>query len=64
MEDRNLPDKADELITDLVNKDPLVQAAISLVPYVGGAVSTFIPQSGNRLARGELRHFLESLARN
>lgn len=38
---KNLPDKVDELLTEVVNKDPLVLASISTVPYFGGSLATF-----------------------
>jgi hypothetical protein len=41
MEEKNLPDKVDELLTEVVNKDPLVLASISAIPFVGGPVATF-----------------------
>jgi len=41
MEEKNLPDKVDELLTEVVNKDPLIVASISAVPYFGGTLATF-----------------------
>ena len=41
MEEQNLPTKADELIAELANKDPLVLASISAVPYFGSTLATF-----------------------
>ena len=41
MDEKNLPDKVDELLTEVANKDPLVLASISAVPYFGGSLATF-----------------------
>lgn len=41
MEEKNLPDKADELLTGWLNKDPLIPAAISTIPVFGGPLATF-----------------------
>lgn len=41
MADKNLPDKVDELLTEVVNKDPLLLASLSAVPYFGGTLATF-----------------------
>lgn len=41
MEEKNLPTKVDEFITELINKDPLVLASISAVPYFGSTLTTF-----------------------
>jgi hypothetical protein len=41
MPDKNLPDKVDELLAEVVNKDPLTLASISAVPYFGGVLATF-----------------------
>ncbi len=41
MEEKNLPDKVDELLTEVVNKAPLTLAAISTIPYFGGTIATF-----------------------
>ena len=41
MDEKNLPDKADELLTEVVNKDPLVLASISAIPYFGSTLATF-----------------------
>lgn len=41
MDKKNLPDKADELLSEVVNKDPLVLASISAVPYFGSSLATF-----------------------
>jgi hypothetical protein len=41
MERKNLPDKAEELLTEVLTKDPLVLASISAVPYFGSTLATF-----------------------
>lgn len=41
MDEKNLPDKVDELLTEVVNKDPITLASISAVPYFGGVLATF-----------------------
>lgn len=41
MADKNLPDKVDKLLTEVVNKDPIVLASLSAVPYFGGTIATF-----------------------
>ena len=41
MGEKNLPDKADELITEWLNKDPLIPAAISTIPVFGSSLATF-----------------------
>lgn len=41
MEEKNLPDKIDELLTEVVNKDLLVLASLSAVPYFGSTMATF-----------------------
>ncbi|CAN5895158.1 hypothetical protein BH23ACT11_BH23ACT11_26290 [soil metagenome] len=41
MGEKSLPAKVDELMTELVNKDPLVLASISAVPYFGSTLTTF-----------------------
>lgn len=42
MEEKNLPTKVDEFMTELLNKDPLVLASISAVPYFGSTLTTFL----------------------
>lgn len=39
--EKNLPDKVDELLTEVVNRNPLVLASISAVPYFGSSLATF-----------------------
>lgn len=51
MEDRNLPNKADELITEIANKDPLIPASISLVPYFGGALANFYSSKWQQISQ-------------
>jgi hypothetical protein len=41
MEEKNLPDKVDELLTEVVNKDPIVLASLSAVTYFGGTIAAF-----------------------
>lgn len=41
MADKNLPDRVDELLTEWFNKDPILPAAASIIPYFGGAVVAF-----------------------
>lgn len=41
MREKNLPAKVDELITEMLNKDPLVTASISAIPYFGSTLTTF-----------------------
>lgn len=51
MEDKNLPDKADEFLTEMLNKDPLILAAISSVPYIGSALTTFFTAKWSETSR-------------
>lgn len=51
MEDKNPPDQVDDLLTEIVNKDPIVPAAISLVPYVGGSLATFFSSKWQQVSR-------------
>jgi len=41
MGEKNLPAEADEILAEVLNKDPLVLASISAVPYFGSTLATF-----------------------
>lgn len=42
MRKKNLPDRLDELLTEVLNRDPLVLASISTAPFFGGTLATFL----------------------
>ncbi len=49
MEEKNLPDKIDERITEWFNKDPIILAGASILPYFGGVLATFYAGKGIQL---------------
>jgi predicted transcriptional regulator len=59
---KNLPDKVDELLTEVVNKDPLTLASISAVPYFGGVLATFFSAKWLEIYQERTKALFEQLA--
>ncbi len=62
MEHKNLPDRIDEFVTEVLNRDPLLPAAISAVPYFGGPIATFLSGKELRLYRERTAELLQQLS--
>lgn len=59
MEEKNLPDKADEFLAEWLNKDPLLPAAISTIPVFGGPLATFYSEKWHQIHEQKTKALLQ-----
>lgn len=64
MEGKNLPTKADELLTEVLNKDPLVLASISTVPYFGSTLATFFSAKWLKIYQERTKAMFDTFGEN
>jgi hypothetical protein len=62
--EKNLPAKADELLTEVLNKDPLVLASISAVPYFGSTLATFFSAKWLQIYQARTKSLFDKFGEN